>query len=50
MPGPASQPPEAGQAVSFELLGKGQNEVLIAYRGQLYRLRATRNGKLILNK
>lgn len=49
-PNPASQSPAAGQALSFELLGQGQNEVLIAYRGQLYRLRATRNGKLILNK
>lgn len=28
----------------------GANEVVITHRGQIYRLRATRNGGLILNK
>jgi len=35
---------------SFDQLSRGSNEVLIEHRGQLYRLRRTRNGKLILNK
>ncbi|MCH9653383.1 MAG: hemin uptake protein HemP [Planctomycetes bacterium] len=34
----------------FELLSKGQKEVLIAFQGQVYRLRKTRNGRLILTK
>jgi hemin uptake protein HemP len=41
---------EALPRVSFESLAQGRSEVLIEFRGQLYRLRATRNGKLILNK
>ncbi|WP_083842818.1 hemin uptake protein HemP [Schlesneria paludicola] len=31
-------------------LSQSSNEVLIEHEGQLYRLRMTRNGKLILNK
>ncbi len=42
--------PEAPPRVSFESLAQGHSEVLIEFRGQLYRLRATRNSKLILNK
>jgi hemin uptake protein HemP len=34
----------------FDELAQGQSEVQIEYQGQVYRLRATRNGKLILNK
>lgn len=33
-----------------EELFQGQREVLIQHAGELYRLRLTRNGKLILNK
>lgn len=36
--------------LSFEELAKGANEVVIEHDNQLYRLRLTRNGKLILNK
>ncbi|MGE0759244.1 MAG: hemin uptake protein HemP [Pirellulaceae bacterium] len=36
--------------IPFETLAQGQPEVLIEFRGQLYRLRQTKNGKLILNK
>ncbi len=36
--------------VSFSQLAKGKREVLLEHEGQLYRLRLTRNGKLILNK
>jgi hemin uptake protein HemP len=34
---------------SFEIL-KGDSEVTISHNGELYRLRLTRNGKLILQK
>jgi hemin uptake protein HemP len=34
----------------FEVLAQGCKEVLIDHNSQVYRLRATRNGKLILNK
>lgn len=36
--------------VAFENLAGNNPEILIHFRGQTYRLRATRNGKLILNK
>ena len=36
--------------ITFDSIAAGQKEVVIEYRGQQYRLRATRNGKLILNK
>lgn len=36
--------------VAFTDIAQGHNEVLIEYEGQVYRLRCTRNGKLILNK
>jgi hemin uptake protein HemP len=44
--------PTSGETpvVAFESMASGQREVVIEYRGQQYRLRATRNGKLILNK
>jgi hemin uptake protein HemP len=34
----------------FVDLAGGRNEVQIEHRGQVYRLRVTRHGKLILNK
>ena len=34
----------------FDQLAHGQAEIWIEFRGQTYRLRVTRNGKLILNK
>lgn len=36
--------------VDFQQLAGNNPEILILFRGQTYRLRATRNGKLILNK
>ncbi|MCR9116927.1 MAG: hemin uptake protein HemP [bacterium] len=36
--------------VLFEKFANGRSEIQIEYLGQIYRLRATRNGKLILNK
>ena len=50
------EPPEGAAnlgeapAITFESLGQGSREVLIEHHGQIYRLRETRNGKLILNK
>ena len=38
------------QVVSFEDLAQGAKEVVIEYENQHYRLRVTKNGKLILNK
>ncbi len=37
-------------AVSFQALAGGAKEVLVEHAGQVYRLRLTKNGKLILNK
>jgi hemin uptake protein HemP len=44
--GPDGRP----RTVTFEDLADGQRLVLIHYRGQEYRLTATKSGKLILNK
>lgn len=41
---------QASPAVEFQQLAAGAREVLISHQGQIYRLRETRNGKLILNK
>jgi len=48
---PVTKETTAGTVVvrSADLL-KGGNEVLIEHQGSLYRLRQTRNGKLILHK
>jgi hemin uptake protein HemP len=40
--------PEA--SVSFSVLAQGRSEITIEHDGQQYRLRATKNGKLLLNK
>ncbi|MCA9038465.1 MAG: hemin uptake protein HemP [Planctomycetaceae bacterium] len=36
--------------VTFSQLAGGRTECAIEHEGQLYRLRVTKNGKLILNK
>jgi hemin uptake protein HemP len=41
---------QGGEISSASLFGCGKNEVLIEHRGEQYRLRQTRNGKLILTK
>ncbi len=49
---PERQPPPAGKVALLEsvaLFGK-RNEVLIAHGDEIYRLRRTRQGKLILTK
>jgi len=43
----------AGQAqriVESRELFRGENEILIAHEGAIYRMKITRQGKLILNK
>ncbi|MDB4679846.1 hemin uptake protein HemP [Planctomycetaceae bacterium] len=38
------------RVVLFEDLSHGEKEVMVEYENQHYRLRVTKNGKLILNK
>lgn len=40
----------SGAVIRSEELLQGEKEVLIEHQGTLYRLRQTRNGKLILHK
>jgi hemin uptake protein HemP len=47
---PDGPPPAKPVAIQFEAIAQGETEILIEYRDQRYRLRATKNGKLILNK
>lgn len=42
--------PEGGRLVVFNDIAGGTAEVIIEHEGQRYRLRATRNGRLLLNK
>lgn len=46
-PAPFPSPPSS---LSFEQFAQGKQEILIEFKGQIYRLRATKNDKLILNK
>lgn len=41
---------QGGEISSVALFSYGRNEVVIEHRGEQYRLRQTRNGKLILTK
>ncbi len=47
-----SQPEQATRSdvVDSRELFRGKRELTISHEGQLYRLRVTRNGRLILNK
>ena len=47
---PASQSPVATTAIPSEALLAGRPEVAIEHQGQVYRLRQTAQGKLILTK
>ncbi|MCA8989633.1 MAG: hemin uptake protein HemP [Planctomycetaceae bacterium] len=42
--------PSPVPCLTFEQLSGGQREVLVEHDGQIYRLRLTKNNKLILNK
>lgn len=39
-----------GEVVGWESLAQGRKKLLIGFEGQVYQLRVTRNGKLILTK
>ncbi len=43
-------PVQVSRVIASEELLKGQQEVLIQHGSKTYRLRVTRNGKLILHK
>jgi hemin uptake protein HemP len=47
---PEANPPGAPHLLDSQELLRGQNAVAIAHNGSLYRLQATRQGKLILTK
>lgn len=49
-PPAGNQPAEAATMLTSEQLLAGQREVLIRHAGEVYRLRLTRSGKLILQK
>ena len=42
--------PAPGRVISSDELLRGQTEIFITHDNQLYRLRLTRNGKLLLQK
>lgn len=46
----SSEKPPQEVVVSFEELAGGRAEISIDHEGQRYRLRATKNGRLLLNK
>ncbi|MCK6491219.1 MAG: hemin uptake protein HemP [Planctomycetes bacterium] len=52
MPGDAADTPHpaGGACIRSDDLLKGRDEVLLVHDGQIYRLRRTRSGKLILTK
>ncbi|MFK8017960.1 MAG: hemin uptake protein HemP [Gammaproteobacteria bacterium] len=49
-PPPPPRPAPTPSTIDASALLGNANEVIIEYRGQRYRLRATRQGKLILTK
>lgn len=50
LPAEPGQWPRPPDAIPADLLFQGKQEVLIDHNGETYRLRITRNGKLILTK
>ena len=46
----ANSSPDGERLVVFNDIAGGTAEVIIEHEGQRYRLRATRNGRLLLNK
>jgi len=52
---PLSQPPQRGRPdeappIDSSKLFAERSEIRILHEGQIYRLRATKNGKLVMNK
>lgn len=50
LPVGSGQQPPSQKGIPAELLFKGSQEILINHHGEIYRLRVTRNSKLILTK
>lgn len=50
LPADPEQRPCPPDAIPAGLLFQGSQEILIAHNGETYRLRITKNGKLILTK
>ena len=50
-PGPQNaKPTDSTRCFEFEDLSQGENELQITFMGMVYRLRKTRNDRLILTK
>lgn len=49
-PAPAQERPRTKKQMTSESLFEGAHELLILHAGEEYRLRITKNGKLILTK
>ena len=47
---PQERPLQGTSVIESTYLLEGRNEVQIRHAGEIYRLRVTKNGKLILNK
>ena len=47
---PSNEHPPDTKPINFSTLANGQRELTIEHEGQFYRLRVTKNGKLLLNK
>lgn len=47
---PSTESSAESKPVQFHEIANGKNEVTIEHDGQTYRLRVTKNGKLLLNK
>ena len=47
---PAHERPPETKPINFSTLANGQRELTIEHEGQFYKLRVTKNGKLLLNK
>ena len=50
VPAEGSEPPELPKIISFDTLSRCGDEIWIENNGQIYRLRRTRQGKLLLTK
>ncbi|MBI3431828.1 MAG: hemin uptake protein HemP [Hydrogenophilales bacterium] len=50
LPAGAGQQPPSQVGIPASLLFQGSQEILINHHGEIYRLRLTRNNKLILTK
>ena len=49
-PESSAKPPHPASVIATDALFRGQHEIFISHNGEHYRLRITKNGKLILTK